>query len=176
MGCLLMMIYASYSPLWLLFGGRAVLRTTVFWGGEDHVLGEDGRRGDTSSWGDPQAGVRMQTKGVKTENVSGTCVCQNLSILRIIGATEEKAAPERRLGCSPLSRAWGPSSLWLMKEGGDTKWTRLLATPRSGPRVLWVRPRPFPLLTLWCPAPRASPGAWEAPSLLPSPVPLPTAL
>lgn len=121
-------------------------------------------------------GVRMRTKGVETETVSGTCVCQNLSMLRITGATEERAAAEWRLGCSPLPRARGPCSLLLVKEGGAAGWTRLLAAPRSGPRVLWVRPRPFPLLTLWCPAPRASPGAWEALSPLPSPVPLPAAL
>ena len=34
-----MMTYALYSPLWLLFGGRAILRTAVLWGGEEHGLG-----------------------------------------------------------------------------------------------------------------------------------------
>ena len=71
MGCLLMMVYALYSPLWLLFGGWAVLRTAVFWGGEDHGRGGGGRRGDTSSWGDAQAGVKTQTKGSRRRLLQG---------------------------------------------------------------------------------------------------------
>ena len=46
-GLSLMIIYALYGPLWLLFGGPAILRTAVFWGGEDHGLGEGGQKGDT---------------------------------------------------------------------------------------------------------------------------------
>ena len=55
--------------------------------------------------------------------------------------TEDQSTTEERVLLSGDEGA--PLSLWLMKEGGAAGWTRLLAAPRSGLRVPWVRPVPF---------------------------------
>lgn len=139
---------------------------TTAWGG-------GGQRGDTSSWGDPQVGVRMRTKGGETETVSGTCVCRTFQCCGSEGATEERAAAEAGTRVLPLPRARGPVP--PAGEGrralgsGPGSWPRpARATTSSG-----VRPRPFPLCSHSGAQP---PGHLQGPGKpwsLPSPVPLP---
>lgn len=58
-----MMTYALYSPLWLLFGGRAILRTAVLWGREEHGLGWGWAEGRYVKLGGPTGGCEDADKG-----------------------------------------------------------------------------------------------------------------